>query len=370
MGMKKQKSSLPQGLFWRGKILWIRYQNEQGKIVKETTGQTSVKVAQQIYNKRKADVAMAVNFPSREYKKVSFKELFDYWWNNHAKHKPSKFEYLIPRLHKFFKMKARQITSDVVRAFLNDLDEKEDLSASSINHYRTIMNSVFNFAIRNKKYDENPVRAVPMRTQPPGRDRFTTPQEIQEFFDACDKEGDAELKAFVIIAATTGLRKGAILPRKYSDVFLNTKVPYIYVGKTKNGDPIKLPLAQLTIDAIKSLPSYGESDYLFPARPNVRFQSDFKKPHAWDLGKRFRRICKLAGIENLRIHDLRHFAATVLFMKGIPDAMISKMTGHRSRELKRYQHLSPEFKKQTVEMIAGELSGTPTGTVPVSDLIQ
>jgi len=109
-----------------------------------------------------------------------------------------------------------------------------------------------------------------------------------------------------------------------SEVILEGPSPHIYVGRTKNGEAIKIPLAQIAIDAIKSLPSYGKDEYLFPAKPNVRFQSDFKKPHAWDLGKRFRRICKTAKIENLRIHDLRHFAATVLFMKGIPDPIIIK----------------------------------------------
>ena len=38
------------------------------------------------------------------------------------------------------------------------------------------------------------------------------------------------------------------------------------------------------------------------------------------------------------------------------DAIIRKMTGHRSEELKRYKHLSPAFKQQTVELIAGQLS--------------
>jgi integrase len=324
----------------------------------------------QIYNKRKTEVALAINFPSRRFEKTTFKELFKYWWENHAKHKPSRFEYLLPRLERFMKKKAREITSDIVREFLNELRDQENLSASSINHYRTIMNSVFNYAIRNKKYNENPVKAVPMMIQPPGRDRFTTPEEIQKFLDMCDKEKDPELKSFVIIAATTGLRKGSILPLKYSDVFLDDKVPYLYVGKTKNGDPIKIPLAEMAMEAIRALPSFGKSAHLFPAKPNVRFKVNFKKPHAWDIGKRFRRICKLAEIENLRIHDLRHFATTVLFMEGVPDSMIAKMTGHRSKELKRYQHLSPEFKKQTVELIAGKLSGTPTGTVPVSELIQ
>lgn len=46
------------------------------------------------------------------------------------------------------------------------------------------------------------------------------------------------------------------------------------------------------------------------------------KPHAWDLRKRFKRICTRAGINDLRIHDLRHFATTMLFMEGVPDAII------------------------------------------------
>jgi len=363
-----KSDTLPQGVFWRGNVLWIRYQDEDGKMVKETTGQRSVKVAEQIYNKRKTEVAIAINFPSRKFKKVSFKELFDYWWENHAKNRPSKFEYLTPRIAKLHKLKARHITSDLVREFLNGLKEDVELSASSLNHYRTILNSVFNYAIRNKKYDENPVSAVPTFPEPPGRDRFTTPEEISKFLNKCDEVQDTELKVFVIIAATTGLRKGSILPRTYRDVFLDEENPYIYVGKTKNGDAIKIPLAEMAVEAIKSLPSYGKDEYLFPAKPNVRFKDNFKKPHAWDLGKRFRRICGLAEINNLRIHDLRHFATTVLFMDEIPDAMIAKMTGHRSRELRKYQHLSPEFRKQTVERIARKLTGTPTGTVTVSEL--
>jgi integrase len=38
-------------------------------------------------------------------------------------------------------------------------------------------------------------------------------------------------------------------------------------------------------------------------------------------------LCKKAGISDLRIHDLRHFATTMLFMEGIPDTIIRKMTG-------------------------------------------
>ena len=86
----------------------------------------------------------------------------------------------------------------------------------------------------------------------------------------------------------------------------------------------------------------------------MRFRdaSKFQKPHAWDIGKRFRRIRDLAGIKDLRIQDLRHFATMMLFIEGVSDAIIRKMTEHRSEELERYKHLSPEFTRQTTELIA------------------
>ena len=116
--------------------------------------------------------------------------------------------------------------------------------------------------------------------------------------------------------------------------------------------------------ALKQLPSYGKHEYLFPARPNVKYHNmkDFQKPHAWGIGKRFCRIRDLAGITDLRVHDLRHFATTVLFMEGVADAIIRKMTGHGSEELERYKHLSPDFMDKTTGLIAGKLTEELEGT--------
>ena len=56
----------------------------------------------------------------------------------------------------------------------------------------------------------------------------------------------------------------------------------------------------------------------------------------------------------------------MLFIEGVSDAIIRKMTGHRSDELERYKHLSPEFSRQTTELIAGklveELKNSDSGT--------
>ncbi len=127
------------------------------------------------------------------------------------------------------------------------------------------------------------------------------------------------------------------------------------------------------VKTLKALPSYGTLDYLFPSHPTARCPEP-QRPYRWDFGKQFRALAKAASVQNVRIHDLRHAGATILMTLGVPDPIVRKITGHRSRELERYQHLTPELRALTVNLIATELfrakrarkereNGTPTGTL-------
>jgi len=49
--------------------------------------------------------------------------------------------------------------------------------------------------------------------------------------------------------------------------------------------------------------------------------------------------------------DLRHFTASTLTCAGVEDNVISLLTGHKSRELRRYQHLREDLKRRTVDLI-------------------
>lgn len=148
--MKKTKK-LPKGLFWRNDILWIRYRNNQGRLVRETTGQTSIKFAEDCYRKRKTEVAERKHFPTREFDKVRFGVLLDYWWDNHAKYKSSKFIYLLPRLERFKKLKARAMSSDIIQSFLFELRDTEELlrdQCQSLQDY-----SQFNLQFRHRSQE-------------------------------------------------------------------------------------------------------------------------------------------------------------------------------------------------------------------------
>jgi hypothetical protein len=146
----------------------------------------------------------------------------------------------------------------------------------------------------------------------------------------------------------------------------------VTLARTKNGHQRHVPIPQSIVKTLKALPSHGSHEYLFPSRPTARCPEP-QRPYRWDFGKQFRALAKAAGIQNVRSHDLRRAGATILMTLGVPD-LVRKVTGHRSRELERYQHLTPELRALTVNLIATELfrgkrtrkereSGTPTGTV-------
>jgi len=357
---------LPKGVYHRNKDslqLWITYHDENGKKIKESAKTTVPEIAAAFREKRLSQVSERKLIPTRRYESITVGEILDFWWERHGKTKRG-FAYLMHRLEKFKKIKARNFMPEMIDDFLQDL--LKTLAPSSVNHYRTILNSSFNFAIRWKKYDDNPVSVIPQIPERESRDRFVEVGELGALIGKCQEEKDFELQGFIILAACTGLRKTAILSRKWNELDLEADFPYIHLPKkdSKNKRSNRLPLPNLCVVALKQLPSYGKHEYLFPARPNVKYRNvdAFQKPHAWDIGKRFRRIRDLACITDLRIHDLRHFATTMLFMEGVADAIIRKMTGHRSEELERYKHLSPEFLNKTTGLIAGKLTEELEGT--------
>ena len=85
-------------------------------------------------------------------------------------------------------LQASKLTSETIQEFLDELIET--LSVSSVNHFRTIFNSTFNFAIRWKKYDDNSVASIKQFEEADPRDRFVSVQELAQLLDQCKAQED------------------------------------------------------------------------------------------------------------------------------------------------------------------------------------
>src|ERR1700704_3735996 len=106
--MKKVK-----GVYFRGGKAYIRFCDEHGQIVRESTGQRSLKFAEDLLAKRRTEVAEGRHFPTRQYDRVFFTELLDEWWDKHGQHTRSRFAYHLPRLRaQFGQTRARDVAAD------------------------------------------------------------------------------------------------------------------------------------------------------------------------------------------------------------------------------------------------------------------
>ena len=71
----------------------------------------------------------------------------------------------------------------------------------------------------------------------------------------------------------------------------------------------------------------------------------------------FSTACRKAGIENFRIHDLRHTCAAWLVTAGVPLTEVRDLLGHSTVNMtERYAHLAPENIRAAVKLLEGDQS--------------
>lgn len=74
-------------------------------------------------------------------------------------------------------------------------------------------------------------------------------------------------------------------------------------------------------------------------------------------------LCERLGLPRLRLHDLRHTLATLLFKNKIPAKVVQEMLGHStiSMTLDTYSHVLPDMQSEAAESLDNLLSDTDEG---------
>lgn len=122
------------------------------------------------------------------------------------------------------------------------------------------------------------------------------------------------------IAETCRLTWADYHPERRVQIVRNMKDP-----RKKKGNDVETALTDQALAIIERQDRQGE--LIFPYNSK-------------SIGSGFLRACRLTGIIDLRIHDLRHEATSWLFESGLDIPRVSKVTGHRSwGSLQRYAHM-------------------------------
>jgi integrase len=162
-------------------------------------------------------------------------------------------------LKEHFPGAADAVTPGQVASLLDALTEEKDWSASSRNHHHNLISLAYRLGISNSKVKENPARAVQRESETASqRVRFLTADEEKKLRQAIRsnpawKEHEPELD----LALNTGLRLGSM----YRDlVWENVDLVgrTLTIPRTKNGEPITLPLNSDAMRAISIFRSRGD----------------------------------------------------------------------------------------------------------------
>jgi integrase len=207
----------------------------------------------------------------------------------------------------------------------------QEIKPSTVVRELAYFSSIINHARREWGLNTpNPVLGVRKPAQPQGRNRVLSYEEERILLEACIPKGNRNIytRPFVILAIETAMRRGEILSLRWKDINYQTRTAYLSL--TKNGESRRVPLSTRAIETLQLLPrSIGGR--VLP----INFAA---------LETNFKRARDRAGLTDLRIHDLRHTAATRLSEK-LPNLLeLSAVTGHKSLAmLKRYYHPNPEM---------------------------
>ena len=215
--------------------------------------------------------------------------------------------------YSFVKKDISDITENDIINFFNMLKRDRKITQATQNRYRSLLNHIFNSALKDKLILSNPVKYT-QKFKEKSRDRALNNNEIKSLLEACRQSRNEELYYIVLVALYTGMRYSNIINMQKSKLDGNTY--FLDDTETKSG---KKQVIHLNNDLLQELNifmlKYDNGDNIFKTK---------------EIKRSFHTACKRAGIKNFRFHDLRRTFATTLLENNTNIKVIQHMLGHSS----------------------------------------
>lgn len=332
------------GLYLRGKIYWMSF-TVSGQSYRKSTGTGDKATAQKIYDLLQAKIALKQWHPEMLEKKqeYTFKELAEKYlnWCKGRQRSYSVKKYVIAQLlERYENVTVAEFSNQEIEQLQTDY-LREDYMPASVNKTVAILKHMFTKACDWQMIAEDTLRKIRKAKPVKGENkrlRFLSQEECQTLINACEPY----LKAIVITALNTGMRKGEILGLKWSNVDL--RHGFILLDITKNGERREIPINDTLKGVLQDITRRLDVSYVF-------YNNVTGKPYQ-DVKRSFNAACRKAGIKDFHFHDLRHTFASHLVMAGVDITTVKELLGHKTLTMTlRYAHLSPSHKVEAVRKL-------------------
>jgi integrase len=359
---KKQRKGRTRGVFQRKPgEWWICYFDATGRRRREKAGTWAA--ARDLYTTRKNAAIEGKKLPARLRRRVvPFGELCDdarvYISEKYSQPKHDLGR--LARIKEWFRSRsAESVEIREIRTALDRSAREGKWSNSSFNHHHTIISLIYRLGIENGKISQNPANGVRRRPENNSRVRFLTPEEEAKLRKVI-QSNDAwlEHEPELTLALNTGLRRRSMyIDLVWEHIDLNGRLAT--VPRTKNGDPVHVPLNADAIRALMIFRSRGDGTGRVVRNATGE---PLNYPTHW-----FVPAVRAAGILNYKWHDNRHTYASRLRQTGTPLGNIAELLGHKGLAMsKRYAHLSISNLREAVSRIETR-TATTTATEPSAE---
>jgi len=241
---------------------------------------------------------------------------------------------------------ARDITQRDIEAYRTKrLSEntrfKKPPAYSTLNRELEQIKRMLNWAVECEYIQSNPIAHVKRLPENNVRDVVVTEEQFKEL---CE-HADDHLRPILVTAYDTGMRLGEILALKWPQVNLRQKRIQLGQKDTKTKEPRTIVLTDRVKEALDDLPrSIRKDDYVFINNRTGEPYSDIRKP--------FLKAREAAKLKQVRFHDLRRSFVTNARKRGVPESVVMRMSGHRTRSVfDRYNIISEEDLREAVGKI-------------------
>jgi integrase len=264
--------------------------------------------------------------------------------------------------------------SDLRRLYAAKLSS--GLSSTSVHHIHAVIHVALQRAVDDGVLGRNVAALVGRSNRPKARhlemSTIAAGDQPRRFLEAAKEE---RLEALLVLAITTGMRRGELLALRWKDVDLDRGVlavtgslqgesrATLSIATPKSGKSRSVALGNVTVTALREHRKRQVQEQLLVGSEwrelGLVFSTefgDFLSPTTLRLA--LRRTLTRAGLPTIRFHDLRHSAATLMLSRGVHPKMASEMLGHSTIAitLDLYSHVTANMQRQAADAIDAALA--------------
>jgi len=367
-------NSIKSGKVLLSYVIQYREPNDNRKTRRMKIGTDRLSIAQ-ARNKAKAlltSVELGENPVEKRQargKAPTLKDLMDRYLDEYAKeHKKAssvKTDKINIRCQILAHIKPSKKVADVGRKDVDRMRANLKATPGAFNRARAVLSKAMGLAEEweLRPQNSNPCRYV-KEYKLESRERFLSSTEFAALGEALAESQRTATESPLSIAAIRlliflGARRGEILNLKWEEVDMERGIIMLPDSKTGKKPLFLNPPA---IEVINGLKSVKNNPYVIPGEKEGQPLYDLKGP--WN------RIRKAAGLEGVRIHDLRHSFASVGAMGGAPLQMISKMLGHANiATTEKYSHLANDPVRAANDAIGNQIAAAMNSSKETAEII-